>query len=346
MERINTMTDDFFWGIPKSELATDDEQSLATWAELSCINELREKYMGDIIDVTLSNGKPIQLLPFFNLSNKHDIYRKQNFSSYSFVLEKLSEISIHLNNTNDLSMLISFLRSISKNLTFNIIGNFADVPNYNELLSFLDQQSSPKNIICSYSNILSLQPIFVNNFLYRILVHFPIDMQQWNKSRLILLNQTLPVEYVFYISSIDDCRQVEQLVDKFQIEKYQLNPIYTEDNIKFFEENVYLTKEDILSTSMTVKDFFTRQAMNIYDFGKINIMPNGDVYANLNHPTLGNIYTNNIYEIISREVEEGQSWLRIRNQAPCNDCVYQWLCPSPSDYEIAIGRPNLCHVKP
>ena len=96
---------------------------------------------------------------------------------------------------------------------------------------------------------------------------------------------------------------------------------------------------------MTIKDFFTRQAMNIYDVGKINIMPNGDVYANVNHPVLGNIYTDSIYDIVHKEVEEGLSWFRIRNHAPCNDCVYQWLCPPPSNHEIAIGRPNLCHVK-
>ncbi|MCQ5183205.1 hypothetical protein NE573_24670, partial [Parabacteroides distasonis] len=45
-----------------------------------------------------------------------------------------------------------------------------------------------------------------------------------------------------------------------------------------------------------------------------------------------------IYEIISKELEEGRSWLRIRNQAPCNTCFDQWFCPSPSNYEIAIGR--------
>jgi pseudo-rSAM protein len=123
-----------------------------------------------------------------------------------------------------------------------------------------------------------------------------------------------------------------------------LKPIYTGDNIDFFEENVFLSKEDILSGSNSIKDFFAHQAINIYDFGKINIMSNGDVYANLNHPPLGNIYTNSIYEIIQKEIDEGKSWLRIRNQTPCNNCVYQWLCPSPSDYEIAIGRQNLCHI--
>ena len=309
------------------------------------ISELREKYMGDIIDVSLSKGKPVQILPYFNFKYKHKIYKKHNFSPLKNVLEKLSEISIHVDDTTDVTKLIPFLLSIPGNPTFNIVGNIESVENYRELLSCLDQHPSPKNILCSYKNIIVLQPTFENNFSYRVSIDFPIDLQLWNRSREILLNKTLPVEYVFDVISEADIQEAEQLVEQFRIEKYRLNPVYTGDNLLFFEENVFLSKEDILATPMTIKDFFTRQAMNIYDFGKINIMPNGDAYANLNHPALGNIYTENIYEIVQKEVDEGVSWFRIRNEAPCNDCVYQWLCPSPSNYEIQIGRPNLCHVK-
>lgn len=59
---------------------------------------------------------------------------------------------------------------------------------------------------------------------------------------------------------------------------------------------------------------------------------------------IGNIKVDNIDDIVLREMKRGQSWFRIRNQEPCNKCVLQWLCPSPSDYELAIGRPNLCGV--
>ena len=308
------------------------------------ICELREKYMGDVIDVALSKGKPVQLLPYFNFPNKHELYKKHNFSPLKNVLENLSEISIHVDATTNVTRLIPFLQSIPGSPTFNILGDIRDVTNYSEILFYFNQHPSPKNMLCSYKNVIALQPAFGNNFSYRISVNFPMDIQQWNHSRQILLNQTLPVEYIFDVSSDEDIQQVEQLVEQFRIEKYQLNPVYTGENIRFFEENVFLNREDILSTSMTIKDFFTRQAINIYDFGKINIIPNGDVYANLNHPALGNICTDNIYEIIHKEKEEGISWFRIRNQAPCNDCVYQWLCPPPSNYEIAIGRPNLCHV--
>jgi pseudo-rSAM protein len=308
------------------------------------IKELREKYMGDIIDVNLSKNKPIQLLPFFNFLDidKFEIYKKQNFPRNTNVFENLFEVCIHIDHTINISKLLSFLQSIQGNPIFNIIGNMENMTN--ELLSFFDQHPSLKNIVCSYLNIIDLQPAFENNFSYKISVDFPIDMQKWINSIQLLLNQTLPFEYIFEVTSNEDSLQAELLIEQFELKTYHLKPIYTGDNIHFFEENVFLTKEDILASSLSIKVFFAHQMMNIYDFGKINIMPNGDAYANVNHPVLGNIYMHSINEIIHKEIEEGMSWFRIRNQAPCNDCVYQWLCPPPSNYEILIGRSNLCHV--
>lgn len=324
-------------------LLTDDEYKQNDIN--SFIMELREKYMGDIVDVALSKGKPVQLLPFFNLSNSQELYKKHNFSSHKNVLENLTEITIYVDHTTNIVNLISFLQSLSVSLIFNIVLNPGNVVNYRELMSFFNLCASPKNILCSYINIMSLESYFESNFSYIISVNFPLDIQKWNHSRQILHHKYLSFEYVFNVSSIEDYKEVECLVEQFQIEKYRLNPIYTGNNIVFFEKMVFLTKEDILSTSMSIKDFFSNQSINIYDFGKINIMPNGDAYANTNHPALGNIYTNSIYEIVYKEVEEGVSWLRVRNQSPCSDCIYQWLCPPPSNHEIVIGRFNLCHIK-
>lgn len=308
------------------------------------IQKIREKYMGDVIDVSLSKGKPVQLLPYFNFPDKLEIYKRHNFSPRKNVLENLSEISIHVDTTTNISKLICFLLSIPGNPTFNIIGDIGKVPNYNELLSYLNQYPSPKYILCYYDNMISLNSKYNNNFSYKISIRFPLNMHKWNRLEQILFSNDLPVEYIFDVMSNDDCLQVEQIINQFKIDKYRLNPIYTGNNIRFFEDYIFLNKEDILSAKLTIKDFFTRQAINVYDYGKINITPNGDVYANLNHPLLGNIYSDSIYDIVQKEIDEGKSWFRIRNQAPCNDCVYQWLCPSPSSYEIYIGRSNLCHV--
>lgn len=310
------------------------------------IIELREKYMGDVIEVDLSKGKPVQILPYFNLSETQDLLKKHNFTSGNKILRFLSEINIHVDNRTHITDLISYLQSLPVSSTINIVGDLENVVNYKMLLSFLEQLPSSKNVISSYTNVISLQPDFENDFSYSISVRFPVDMPKWNHSRQLLLNQTLPFEYIFEVSSSDDCQQANRLAEKFDVEKYQLKPIYTGENIFFFKEKVFLSKEDILSTAMSINDFFANQSLNIYDFGKISIMPNGEIYANVNHPALGNIKTHSIYDIISNELEEGRSWLRIRNQVPCSTCIYQWHCPSPSDYEIVLGRPNLCHVKP
>ena len=309
------------------------------------IMELRAKYMGDIIDIELSKSKPVQIMPFTSLVNTQELFKKQNFPTGKKILEYLSEISIYVDYNTNIMDLNSFLKSLPNISTVNIIGNLKDVANYKELLLVLDQFPSLKKITCNYSNVIYLQPEFVNNFSYSILINYPIDISKWNYSRRLLLNQSIPFECIFEVTSMDNYSQINKFIEEFGIEKHQLKPVYTGDNIDFFKENVFLTKDDILSTPLSISDFFINQSMNIFDFGKIAIMSNGDIYANVNYPILGNIHTHSIYEIISKELEEGRSWLRIRNQAPCNTCLYQWFCPSPSNYEIAIGRPNLCHVK-
>lgn len=309
------------------------------------IMELRAKYMGDIIDIELSKSKPVQIMPFTSLVNTQELFKKQNFPTGKKILEYLSEISIYVDYNTNIMDLNSFLKSLPNISTVNIIGNLKDVANYKDLLLVLDQFPSLKKITCNYSNVISLQPEFVNNFSYSILINYPIDISKWNYSRRLLLNQSIPFECIFEVTSMDNYSQINKFIEEFGIEKHQLKPVYTGDNIDFFKENVFLTKDDILSTPLSISDFFINQSMNIFDFGKIAIMSNGDIYANVNYPILGNIHTHSIYEIISKELEEGRSWLRIRNQAPCNTCLYQWFCPSPSNYEIAIGRPNLCHVK-
>ena len=87
------------------------------------------------------------------------------------------------------------------------------------------------------------------------------------------------------------------------------------------------------------------QMLNTNNFGKLTIMPDGLVYANVNNKPLGCV-EDTPYSLVHNELIKGQSWLKIRDMKPCCDYVYQWLCPSPSNYELVIGKSNLCHVKP
>ena len=200
------------------------------------VSELREKFMGDVIDVSLSKGKPVQLLPFFNLSSKHELYKKMNFSPRKNILENLSEINIYVDCKTDEANLISFFKSLPDRLIINIVSDMNILVKYSELLSFFYRYSSSKNIICSYDTILPLPSIFKNIFSYRVSVDFPIDIDKWNDSKQTLLNQALSFEYVFDVSTMEEYELIEQFVEEFSIEKYRINPIYTGSNLSFFEK--------------------------------------------------------------------------------------------------------------
>ena len=106
-----------------------------------------------------------------------------------------------------------------------------------------------------------------------------------------------------------------------------------------------MDEADIQGMGLIKREVYVNQKVNRNDFGRLTVLPTGDIYANPNFPYIGKIGDERVQSMIYREMIEGHSWLRIRNQEPCCSCIYQWFCPSPSNYELAIGRPNLCHIK-
>lgn len=310
----------------------------------SFIKDVRILFMGDIIDTKLSQKKPIQLLPLINYPNNEITYRTLNFNKSTDSLKYLFEVSIYLDDTISQIKLIDFLNSINHINRYNIVWNVTKYVNIDILLEFFERKSCAKYIICSYANIDSLKDTLKFHFQYELLVDFPVDECTLERSIDMFDDVSDFVTYKFNVTSEEDCKQTDVIIEKLNIKKYKLNPTYIGNNYGFFRENVFLTKEDILSVPRSIKDIFIHQTINSFDFGKINIMANGDIYANTRSFILGNINTHNIYEIIQKELKEGKSWFRIRNQAPCNDCIFQYLCPPPSDYEIILNRLNLCHV--
>lgn len=320
-----------------------DNKQLEQFEINDFVKELRKKYMGDIIDTSFSKEKPVQILPYFNYP--HWRTKKCDFRFLEYISQALFKIYLHIDYTTDILKLITRLQRIPDNVTFNILGDWREIKNGYKLIDFFNERTAFKNISCYYIHIPILDSTYKNGFSYEITVCLPINKQLFEKSIKIVQSQDIPYGYIFNISSLNDYQKAEQLIEEYHIEKYQLKPIYTGENIHFFKDNIFLTEEDILSSHITMKDFFIKRLINKNDFGKLHIMQNGDVYANINHPIIGNIFTNSIDEIIQKEFKEGKSWLRIRNQDPCDKCLYQDLCPSPSDYEIEIGYPNLCHVQ-
>lgn len=307
------------------------------------INNLKEKYMGDIIDVSLSDKKPIQNTPYFNFIDKDlNTYKRNSFNLEGDVDGSLCKIDIYVGKETDIYGLIAFLSMMKEGVCVDIIGNMNSVNNVSDFVRFLQTKSEN---ICNVIDYRSLKEIIRNDISYKIEINFPLNVDAFDNIVKICKKQSVSIEYVFDITSEYEYSCLLDIVNKYDIEnKYIIRPKYTGSNQRFFEDYVYLDKEDILKNPLTIRDIFIRQSINVFNYGKISILPNGDVYSNVNYPALGNMYKHTIDDIIRKEIKDGHSWFRVRSEAPCINCAYQWLCPSPSDYEISIGKPNLCHV--
>lgn len=120
-------------------------------------------------------------------------------------------------------------------------------------------------------------------------------------------------------------------------------PFYNKTNIGLFKKNVFLTERDILSQKITEEDILNNMMINSNFFGELYFMPDNRVYANPNTDSLG-CFGDDWHDILYNLLDS--CWFKTRDIKPCSNCAFQYLCPPPSNYEIAIGKPNLCTVKP
>ena len=123
-----------------------------------------------------------------------------------------------------------------------------------------------------------------------------------------------------------------------------IRPFYNGENIAFFEENVFMSESDFDILAVDKQHIFAQQELNMNNFGKIIILSDGKVYANVNQEPIGDI-GDSFCEILCKELVSGISWRSTRYKIyPCSQCRFKLICPSPSNYELVIGQFNLCYV--
>ena len=148
----------------------------------------------------------------------------------------------------------------------------------------------------------------------------------------------------FIIKSLKDI----EIIDKLNLPKhinYKYTPFYDGSNLPFFKQYVFNSLDDIIAKPVSRKAIFRRQLLNENFFGRLWIDAAGQVYGNMNFAPVGNIRNVNLKDMVAKLIVEKQSpWLLKRDVEPCKHCVNRYLCPSISNYELAMNRYNLCHV--
>lgn len=344
---------------------------------LNFIEEIIKKKIGNIKTIEDNTTKPIILLPILNLQqdiekmkNNDDLFIGNNLLSY------LSELNIFLNgkcNQNCKScdtyfsqtnfcvklknldvlkpciienILSQSLNSSVKNI--NILGgNLFLYPHWDELNSIIKKYEDYQyHYWVQYENMNHIGQFNALSKIFKlnILVSFPIKNNSVEKL-LHLYRNNENITFHFLVENDEEYKMIDNWISIYSLNRYKTIPFYNGNNYSFFENYVFTEKKDLLASTIKMqREIFCNQKLNSNNFGKLYILPNGDVKANQNSPNIGNVHVNSILQIIYEELVKNTAWRSIRNSAPCTECLYQFLCPPLSNYETAIGKPNLCHI--
>ena len=333
------------------------------------IEEIRNSFSGDCIPWEPTQNKPYIFKPqlFLNI----DIRARNSPNALGvFVLHHLHEVTLYLPSgcKSGCKYCTEFYKQFNHCRLLN--EGYLQLGHYQNLLSLFQKNGIQKvNFIGGdLRNNRYLQALLNDNasssfkkvvyLNYKHLDGFEWEMITKSQSEAVVLIdsddleriETLPdidnVQWNIVVASESDLERINVL-PQIENKKTKILPFYNGENLDFFAENVFMELNDIIENSIDRKTIFRHRTLNDNFFGKLFIMPSGDVYSNLLMSPIGNLFDCTIKELVYKELDEGNVWLKKRNTvSPCNNCINKDLCPSISNYEFVIGKYNLCHVKP
>jgi pseudo-rSAM protein len=340
------------------------------------VGEILGKKMGDLLEIERVPQKPVRLVPILNLQRDIDkLKNKQDVETLigKDVINYLLGINIYLNdkcnknclhckkyctqipcctaNHTDKKLSVSALENIFRQIKYSPIGRvnilggnilkYAGVSNLQKAL--LPFENTFQNVLHYYLHYENYeQNEVIESSKLELIVNFPINEKLFNQVYSVINKEKTTIHFV--IEDENQYSETKELIETLNIEKHTVFPFYTGKNFNFFRDNLFTCEEDIFSETLSIREIFRNKKLNSNFFGTLYIFPDGNVKANINMNTLGNINSVTILEFLCKELLENTAWRKIRDSKPCNECLYQFFCPAPSDYERAIGRENLCHV--
>ena len=323
---------------------------------------------GNLTEVGAINYKPIQYYPKLNLQfeegrkykSSEYITENQNYNTY------LHEVTVYINgdnngnnlynkqiiypqlseNTLSFNRLKSFTLQLNKfNISIlNICGDPFSYNEWDDLILRLKKTYLNINLYVKSETIIlnqnRLNLLFEINKLV-ILVDGDSDIENIVKLSEEIKSDFSKLSLCFVVKSIAEYENVSNITDQISL-NCSIMPVYTGSNFNFFKDCVYFDEDDILNIKQEKRVVFSKMVLNNSFFGKLTVFSDGDVYSSKNLNRLGSI-DDEISKLINKEMKGGYSWRLIRNFGPCKNCLYKFLCPSITEYDLLLNC-NLCKI--
>lgn len=354
------------------EIDVDNEYSDTIYQ--SFFNEIRNNYLGDFIECGLYKQSPFQFPNTKKIVNDIRCLEVSYPVEYDLVVNSIFTINIYINSSckfnckncssyykqfrfckkSEYNESIDFriIERMFKNNDFvnlkkiNILGG--DVSLYENLDILFENLRKYKDLCYVYFNILNYESVnddirnFFNNRIYVL-----VDFASFNKmSSFEFLDVINNVNIIFVTTNMNEFDVFNKFANDNGLVNYEFAPYYNGENYSFFENMVFIDKDDVFSDILSLKEIHKNQLINSYYFGELSIFSNGDVYNGNAICLLGNLYNLSFVNIIRNALCNTDSmWFMTRNKIePCKNCVYVDLCPNISGYEFVINKFDLCKL--
>lgn len=347
------------------------------------INKTREHFMGDFIAVADSDGKPAQMPPFPKIKKDVKVLKRENVRSVGEdLLSNMSSLTLYVNNRCsqgcsicseafhqfpcctagkkgyrclDIDQIALLLVELKNAPLVNITisgGDIFQYPGLDQLITLLDSRGDTTiNYIIHYGNAVAhrheLKKLAGKNTGIKMPVPFPVDTETLKIAFESCQEENIGFMPLFIIRNEDDFCQAGLLEEKYGITNAFFHAFFDGTNYDFFRENIYIDREDIMAARPSLKDIYARTFVNPTTFGCLTVLPDNRIVAAINSSAVGTLGKDSIFDVLTREMENGVSWRKTRGKVqPCRNCTFEHLCPPLSNYNSVIGKNNLCHIVP
>jgi pseudo-rSAM protein len=343
------------------------------------VQSVRDNFLGDLIPVSLSKRKPIQAPPIMKIQQDIDLLKKdKQRTPGEDIMAYLSRIWLYIDDTcarecsicGDAYLQFPFCTANRKrnheldiadiqtifrdaqscpNLETHILGgdifSYSQLPRLLELISGLPSVFLYIHYLNAIDNQDMIRSLPTNNVSLKIPVSFPLDDEKADKIIRFLDGLGTRFNLIFAIRGIEDFESANALLQRYPGVSADYHPFYDGFNLDFFADNLFVQREEIEAIRPSLKEIHARGVVNPNFFGNLFIRSDGRVYAGINASSLGKIGDLSLYDILIKELTSGKSWRSVRgNVMPCKACVYERLCPPISNYNMALGRYDLCRI--
>lgn len=309
----------------------------------------RRRAMYDINDFdqwfdTQISTNPIRYINLFMNNYKNNSYKNKYYSQYLSNYYSNDKCLFNINKEIEHSF-----RIISKSnffINFNILGgNLYELRE--EQISFIDKFRD-SIILYFRQNDHSISTNKNKDNLIKYFEKFNKIIQIDNIDNILdenIFSKNI-IRYEFIINNEDDLIKSEKYINKKALKNYTFLPFYNGKNKKFFEKNIFVEENEFNSLNIDMQNIRCNSELNSSFWGILNIMPNNDVKIRINDNAVGNIYYDDMFEIIKKETNNFNGlWYLTREKVnPCKKCIYKFLCSPINNIELELKQYNTCKI--